>query len=317
VLYHLKHPLLALEKVCALSTDLAIVSSFTIDDYRRPLPDILSDLPRLDFYETDELGGQLDNWFGPNLACLMALCRAAGFARVGLLDISGQSATVACYRKWLPLASSPNAAAGPRLLSATNARSCGINFQSLASEEQIACWFELEETSMARESVKPEVGGYGVPCLHLSKQAGNAWQCNFRLPPGLTPGWHSVALRVGDSAPSERLRVAVDIPFVVSELAIHSACDAFSWQPNTIVQTADGRAGVSIWVRGLPENADRANVTAFLGSVELSMDAVTSSDGATMQLNAMLREPLPVGRYSLTVSAGGIKSDSIVVEIVA
>jgi tRNA (mo5U34)-methyltransferase len=315
VLYHLKHPLLALEKVCALATDLAIVSSFTMDDYRRALPDLLSDLPRLDFYETDELGGQLDNWFGPNLACLMALCRAAGFARVDLLDISGQSATVACYRKWLPPA--PHAPAGPRLLSAINARSSGINFRTAASEEHVACWFESEAMPIARESLKPEVGGYGVPCLHLSKQAGNAWQCNFRLPPGLTPGWHAVALRLGDSASSDCLRIAVDVPFVVGELAIHSACDAFSWQPSAIVRSADGRAGVSIWVRGLPENADRNNVKAFLGSVELVVDAVTPSNGATMQLNAMLPEMPPLGSHSLAVSAGGVRSAPIMMEIVA
>ena len=32
--------------------------------------------------ETDELGGFMDNWFGPSVSCVLALCRAAGFARV-------------------------------------------------------------------------------------------------------------------------------------------------------------------------------------------------------------------------------------------
>ena len=99
VLYHLKHPLLALEKVCALTTELAMVSSFITDDYTRPIDELLAEVPRLDFYETDELGGHQDNWFGPNLAGLMAMCRVAGFAHGELIEISGPSATVACYRK--------------------------------------------------------------------------------------------------------------------------------------------------------------------------------------------------------------------------
>ena len=37
--------------------------------------------PVMEFYETSELRGQLDNWSGPNVACLMAFTRTAGFAR--------------------------------------------------------------------------------------------------------------------------------------------------------------------------------------------------------------------------------------------
>ncbi|HYP07834.1 MAG TPA: methyltransferase domain-containing protein, partial [Bryobacteraceae bacterium] len=54
VLYHLKHPLLALERVCALTTDLACVDTFVSEDD--------SPIPRMEFYEHAELGGQTDNW---------------------------------------------------------------------------------------------------------------------------------------------------------------------------------------------------------------------------------------------------------------
>jgi tRNA (mo5U34)-methyltransferase len=309
VLYHLKHPLLALEKVCALSTDLAIVSSFTIDDYRRPVESLLQDFPRMDFYETDELGGQLDNWFGPNLACLMGLCRAAGFARVELLDIAGQSAVLACHRKWLP--APPSASAPVRLVSALNARSSGINFRSAGSEEHIACWFESDSPELDRHAIRPEVGGYGVPCLHVSRQPGRAWQCNFRLPPGLNPGWHPVTLRVAGDPQSEPRMIAVDIPFHVGDLTITGACDSFSWTPNAIVQGADRAAGVSIWVSGLPDNADCQNVKAFLGDLELRVDAVKTSGKAeppenlpTTQVNAFLAQPVSECLHTLTVSAG-------------
>ena len=35
----------------------------------------------MEFYETDELGGQIDNWCGPTVECLMAMTRAGGFPR--------------------------------------------------------------------------------------------------------------------------------------------------------------------------------------------------------------------------------------------
>ena len=54
VLYHLKHPLLALERVCALTTELACVDTFVTEDN--------DPTPRMEFFEHAELGwanGQL------------------------------------------------------------------------------------------------------------------------------------------------------------------------------------------------------------------------------------------------------------------
>src|SRR5579864_4976766 len=57
VLYHLKHPLLALERVCELTTDMACIESLVTDDPPQP-----NAIPLLEFYETTELAGQFDNW---------------------------------------------------------------------------------------------------------------------------------------------------------------------------------------------------------------------------------------------------------------
>ena len=109
VLYHLKHPLLALERVCALSTDLACVDSFILREEHRPGEDVTR-RAFMEFYETNEMGGQTDNWVGPSLECLLAFCRTAGFARVELLNVIEHSACVACYRRWLaPAADAPPA----------------------------------------------------------------------------------------------------------------------------------------------------------------------------------------------------------------
>src|SRR5439155_23813211 len=76
VLYHLKHPLLSLERVCALTTDLAAVDSFILREQHRPGENV-ERRPVMEFYETSEMGGQTDNWVAPSLSCLMAFCRTA------------------------------------------------------------------------------------------------------------------------------------------------------------------------------------------------------------------------------------------------
>ena len=98
VLYHSETPLLALERVCALTTGLAAVDSFILREGQYP-PEQLA-RPILEFYETDEMGGQPDNWFGPSLPALMGMCRVAGFARVELCSVLDYGAQLACYRKW-------------------------------------------------------------------------------------------------------------------------------------------------------------------------------------------------------------------------
>ena len=65
VLYHLKHPILALENVCGMCRDLACIESFVTGTDAAAVP-------VMEFYETTELRGQLDNWVGPNVPCLMA-----------------------------------------------------------------------------------------------------------------------------------------------------------------------------------------------------------------------------------------------------
>src|ERR1700682_5353542 len=110
VLYHLKHPLLALERVCALSTDFAAVDSFVIREKHLPGAGVETRAV-MEFYETGEFGGDFTNWSGPSLPCLMAFCRTAGFAHVELRNVLEFGACIACYRRWESAAD--NAPAGP------------------------------------------------------------------------------------------------------------------------------------------------------------------------------------------------------------
>ena len=94
VLYHLRHPLLGLEKVVELCTDLALIESYVIPSEARPIPAVM------EFYERTELGGQIDNWCGPSPEGLLAMCRSAGFAQAELKDVTNQRGSVVCRRRW-------------------------------------------------------------------------------------------------------------------------------------------------------------------------------------------------------------------------
>ena len=151
----------------------------------------------MEFYETDELGNQLDNWIGPSVTCLMAMCRAAGFARVEFLHTTSMHAGVACYRKWEPVPADARREP-PQLAAVANSRNFGINFNT-RKEEYVTCWFRTTAAGVKREELRLEIGDFGVPALYVRPAENGSWLANFRLPPGMKPGWAPVRLRFADS----------------------------------------------------------------------------------------------------------------------
>jgi tRNA (mo5U34)-methyltransferase len=76
VLYHLRHPLLALDEVRAvLSADGEVTVETVVSD-----DELLrvADLPVARFYRRDELAGDPSNWFSPTVACLEDWCASSG-----------------------------------------------------------------------------------------------------------------------------------------------------------------------------------------------------------------------------------------------
>lgn len=74
VLYHLRHPLLALEKVAAVTKSLLLLETAV---------DLLGcRTPAMAFYRDRELNGDPTNWWAPNVTGLCEMLRAAGFSRV-------------------------------------------------------------------------------------------------------------------------------------------------------------------------------------------------------------------------------------------
>jgi tRNA (mo5U34)-methyltransferase len=75
VLYHVRHPLLALEKVAAVTEGTAY-----IETQAEVFPGA-EGTPMCRFIESDELNHDPSNWWTFNEAALLSMCRAAGFAR--------------------------------------------------------------------------------------------------------------------------------------------------------------------------------------------------------------------------------------------
>lgn len=194
VLYHLRHPLLGLERICSLTTEAAFVESFVTDAAPDPAATCT-----LEFYETNELGGQIDNWFGPNTNCLMALCRAAGFARVVFEHQTDRRAGASCYRKFEPPPVNPTAAAA-RIHAAVNNRTSAARFNP-AKDEYICLYFASQEPDLTRDQMRVEIDGYGVPVLLLNRLYWtNEWQANLKVPPFLSPGLHEIRIRTTESS---------------------------------------------------------------------------------------------------------------------
>jgi tRNA (mo5U34)-methyltransferase len=92
VLYHLRHPLYAIDKVASICRDTMYLQSMIRGDTRdfSPAPDYpqneenvfkVPEFPRMYFIEKS-LNGDESNWWVPNTSCLMAMSRSAGFRDV-------------------------------------------------------------------------------------------------------------------------------------------------------------------------------------------------------------------------------------------
>ncbi|MBV8097486.1 MAG: DUF1698 domain-containing protein [Acetobacteraceae bacterium] len=74
VFYHLRHPFKVLEQVAALAQEMLVVESRLVR--------LLSRNPLMRFYPGAGLDGDPTNWWAPNRACMAAMLRDLGFARI-------------------------------------------------------------------------------------------------------------------------------------------------------------------------------------------------------------------------------------------
>jgi tRNA (mo5U34)-methyltransferase len=74
VLYHMKEPLTCLERLRAVTTEVAVIETLALH-----MPKY-GDESILQFHSGGEMGTDFGNWYEPNMTGLHALCRAAGFS---------------------------------------------------------------------------------------------------------------------------------------------------------------------------------------------------------------------------------------------
>ena len=85
VLYHLRHPALAIDKIysaLAPGGNLYIKTYFHQDFRLGPIGFDWYNRPLAKFFEKDELNGDPSNWWGLNRNCIVGLLRSAGFHKV-------------------------------------------------------------------------------------------------------------------------------------------------------------------------------------------------------------------------------------------
>jgi len=300
VLYHLKHPLLALERVCALSTDMVFVESYVTN----ASPDAA---PAMDFYEQRELCGQFDNWVGPNVACLLAFCRTAGFARVDLKSVMDQRAHVASYRKWADRTGAGGEA--PVIVAVENSLRGGTQFERRA-DEYASLWFKSGAQGLTCDTVFPRVGEFGVRPAIVDSTGGDGWLVNFVVPPGLEDGWHDVRVAVADSRWSDAVPIALglagpapEMPQAGGPLEIAVVTDGKTWEHDR-VRSGPG-ACVSLWVRGLAGS----DVEIVLDGRSHPATFVSRPDAqGLVQVNALLPPDVVAGSFAIGVRCGTVQS---------
>jgi tRNA (mo5U34)-methyltransferase len=87
VLYHMRHPLLALDRVFSvIGKQLILETHVDMLDCQRPAAA---------FYPGGELNNDPTNWFGPNALAVKGMLESAGFRDIKAVNISQASGTCA------------------------------------------------------------------------------------------------------------------------------------------------------------------------------------------------------------------------------
>lgn len=79
VLYHMESPLEALKRVASVTGEVAIIETEAVAFPRHEHQAVC------EFFPTNELNGDVSNWWAPNEKALEGLCLAAGFQRLDIL----------------------------------------------------------------------------------------------------------------------------------------------------------------------------------------------------------------------------------------
>jgi hypothetical protein len=281
----------------------AFIESYVVDS--EPAPERCW----LEFYETDELGGQIDNWCGPTTQCLLALTRSAGFPRAELKYAESGRGGLVAWRHWEPVAPQPGSKP-PFLCSAVNNRHNDILFQPRKDEYLVLAF--LHDGELTKDQVRIELDQFGVPALVLVRHAAGYWQVNAKLPPGVGPGAHEVRIGIVDVGFSDPVEIRMLPPGVER----HDAQTPFVPQaievaPPVIIRAENTMNRTCIFHGFRNETLacrfTHADGVLDLARVELTVDgnpwpllSVGRPEPGLWQINARLKG-LPAGEHLLRV----------------
>jgi hypothetical protein len=181
VLYHLRHPLLGLERVCEVTREEAIIESHIIDDF------FTCDRPLMEFYERTELASQYDNWWGPSYDCLTRMTRAAGFVRMEQFRRSPARVTIRAWRDWE--SSALESELSLHISEAFNSATWEPTIPVSGRHAFLGVYARGLQDGATSETIRIHVGSFGGTPIFVGEcEFAEYKQINAVLPPGLEPG---------------------------------------------------------------------------------------------------------------------------------
>ncbi|HKQ75028.1 MAG TPA: DUF1698 domain-containing protein [Blastocatellia bacterium] len=186
VIYHLQHPLLALQRVCEVTSDIALIESHVIDNI------LDTSRPVMEYYENEELGGQYDNWWGPNTDCLVGMSRTAGFVSADVIRREPARSVIKAYRKFadLPTGLEPSI----QIFDVVNACTYERRLPRRGRHAFLQIWADGVPKHANRENTRVVVEGFGAAPIYVGQVEGIETESacrmviNVPVPPGLGTG---------------------------------------------------------------------------------------------------------------------------------
>jgi tRNA (mo5U34)-methyltransferase len=191
VLYHLRHPLLALDRVCEVADDVAIIESHVIDNV------ITAQRPLMEFYEYEELADQYDNWWGPNSECISKMARSAGFVEPTVLRQEPTRTVIKAHRRWkdAPREATPSL----YITDIVNPVSNDQVFTRRGRQAYLSLQVLGLPPTATRGTVRLTIGGlaarpYAVQHGTPNEKGVSETQVSVNIPPGLSAGASQVEI---------------------------------------------------------------------------------------------------------------------------
>jgi tRNA (mo5U34)-methyltransferase len=106
-LYHLRYPLLALDRIAKICKGEIYIESAILDNYSPFTHAHRADEMIMEFYPEAEYGGNKTNWWVPTLKCLANMVGASGFADVEAWKLTDRPANVSQCRGFVKASKTP------------------------------------------------------------------------------------------------------------------------------------------------------------------------------------------------------------------